>query len=319
MFSIFKGRNTVKGAAFPTKPEIIPEHIIEARAFLKSEISVLPLIDTQGKLQAEAEWSSNMNRLRELAMGGADPVDFLQWDVIRHTMFVNSPKFVKKELELLRKKKDWKSRWEPAIHESWVGSPDHTRFCEYSSGNLIHHIFHLAQFEEKTGVKIDSLSTIVEFGGGYGSMCRACHNLGFKGRYIIFDLPHFSSLQRFYLKSLKLPVMRPNEVENSSIHCCSDIEDLQRVLSLSGIAQKSLFIATWSLSETPMHVRDMFMPSVSGLGNYLIAYQHSFGEVNNIDYFRDWKNTINGISNWQEWEIPQIRGSNYLIGSSDGS
>ena len=40
---------------------------------------------------------------------------------------------------------------------------------------------------------------IVEFGGGYGSMCRLVRKLGFKGRYVIFDLRPILALQKYYL------------------------------------------------------------------------------------------------------------------------
>ena len=70
-------------------------------------------------------------------------------------------------------------------------------------------MLHLALFEETTGSKIDTLELIFEFGGGYGSMCRLAHNLGFNQAYIIFDLQPFSALQNYYLSSLDLPVRFP--------------------------------------------------------------------------------------------------------------
>jgi hypothetical protein len=41
---------------------------------------------------------------------------------------------------------------------------------------------------------------IIEFGGGFGSMCRLVHALGFRGQHIIFDLPPVWALQRYYLR-----------------------------------------------------------------------------------------------------------------------
>ena len=42
-------------------------------------------------------------------------------------------------------------------------------------------------------------------------MCRSNFNLGFNGGYIIFDFSHFSLLQKYYLKSINLPVVTVDE------------------------------------------------------------------------------------------------------------
>lgn len=47
---------------------------------------------------------------------------------------------------------------------------------------------------------------VLEFGGGYGSLCRGFHRCGFKGKYMIFYFPHFSTLQRFFLGSAGIMV-----------------------------------------------------------------------------------------------------------------
>jgi hypothetical protein len=291
-----------------------PEYLAKTADILKSEISVLPDIDITGMPPSEAAWAGSMNRLKELASGGADPMQFLQWDVIRQTMFVGSPHFVKIELAFLKRMKDWNTRWEKAIQEAAIGSPLLTKYYKKSSGNLIHHMYHLSQFEQKTGRAIDKFNTIVEFGGGYGSMCRACHNLGFKGRYIIFDLPHFSILQRFFLKALNLPVMQPTDNFCNAVHCTSELNDVQNLIGLTNDSENRLFIATWSLSETPDQVRQSFTGFVQNFDAYLIAYQHRFGEVDNVKYFAEWQSRIRSISNWFDWEIPHLKGSNYLMG-----
>jgi len=65
---------------------------------------------------------------------------------------------------------------------------------------LIHHTYHIAQFEDKVGERISNFDFIFKFGGGYGSMCKLLHNPGFKGRYVLYDFPVFSALQEFFLK-----------------------------------------------------------------------------------------------------------------------
>src|SRR5262249_29537133 len=148
----------------------------------------------------------------------------LRWDVIQDTMFVGAASYVAKELTFLKKHPDWASRWRRAIQESPIGHPLRYPFFPASSGNLIHHAFHLAQFEEKTQIQVNNIGFVLEFGGGYGSMCRLLHNLGFHGKYVILDLPFFSLLQSFYLKSLGLPVhsIEDFKTANEGIVCVSE-------------------------------------------------------------------------------------------------
>ena len=167
---------------------------------LRSLFLALPDADDKATSKAEREWNNNMNRLKNNVIK-EDPREFLRWDVVRKTMFVGNAEYINVELKYLKSHREWDTRWKKAIFESPQGCPaPYYRYMK-SSGNLIHHAYHLARFEDKTRLRINQLNCIFEFGGGYGSMCRLVHQLGFKGKYIIYDLPNFSHLQRYYLNN----------------------------------------------------------------------------------------------------------------------
>lgn len=281
---------------------------------LRSSFRQLPMFEVDKVSGAAAAWQRNMNRLRGLVLE-ENPREFLRWDVITQTMFVDDAPYVRAELRSLKQRPDWNVRWRPAIEESPVGRPMPYVFCPRSSGNLIHHAYHLAQFEEKTGGEIQHLDLVLEFGGGYGSMCRLFHNLGFRGTYIIFDLPHFSLLQEYYLRALGLR-LQPGAQERvtfaEGVYCISDVEKLTTILDSSEFS-KSLFLGTWSISETPIHVREKFVPLLSRFNSFLIAYQERFEDVDNIGFFAAWKQTKMDIV-WHHWPIAHIPGNHYLVG-----
>jgi hypothetical protein len=107
-------------------------------------------------------------------------------------------------------------------------------------------------------------------------MCRLFHNLGFRGRYVIFDLPPFSALQRYYLKASGFPVraLPTTSVSEQGIFCISDMEQLRAVLKDRMPATiDTLFIATWSISETPISFRESLLSLVSSFKSFLIAYR----------------------------------------------
>ena len=51
--------------------------------------------------------------------------------------------------------------------------------------------------EKSTGIQLESVEVVLDFGGGSSSQAQAMRRLGFQGTYFIFDLPPVSLLQRF--------------------------------------------------------------------------------------------------------------------------
>ncbi len=301
------------------QPSSAHEH--HALRELLETIRSLPVIDSTGLAPSESFWTENRNEVRNRILT-LNPREFLQWPVVEQTMFVNYASYTVSELLYLKSRVDWKSRWAPAIVESRVGRPlrygyNPLRYLKLprSSGNLIHHAYHVSRFEEETGREVKNLNLVVEFGGGYGSMCRLFHNLGFNGKYIIYDLPEFSAIQRYYLTTLGLRVEKPSTPSfraDASISCVSDLGQLDPQILGNG----SLFVATWSLSESPLRLREAISAIAGGFDAYLIAYQERFNEVDNVAYFQLWKESLPQIK-WVQLRIEHIKSENYyLFGSS---
>ncbi|NTW01027.1 MAG: putative sugar O-methyltransferase [Oscillochloris sp.] len=298
----------------PTSQEIV---LIDE---LRTSFQAFPYTKAGGANPSESAWINHMNRLRDLVLS-EDPRRFLCWDVIRATMFIDYARYIRKELRHLQENPGWSSRWRPAIKESSIGSPTRYLYWPDSSANLIHHAYHLVHFEEVAGSRVENIDYILEIGGGYGSLCRLFHNLSFQGKYVIFDLPHFSALQSFFLRSLGIPVhsFESFKTAKSGVICISEIGLLQSLLAQASTDTKSMFIATWSLSETPLYFRDSLLPLVvnARFSAFLIAYQHVFEEVDNIGYFRCWREDVDRQIQWDNRHIEHLPGNSYLVGKRE--
>jgi hypothetical protein len=262
---------------------------------------------------SEHVWRRFIEQFRD-AVGREDPRAFLRWPMIAKAMFVSNQPYLWMELLSLRSRRDWRPRWRPALRESPIGHPVPFWALPWSSGNLIHHAYHLSQFEARTGRRAERFPAVFEFGGGYGSMCRLFHQLGFSGRYVIYDLPQFSALQAFYLGSLGLPLVAADRLVGADrgIACVSDAASLVRALEWAD-ASCTLSVATWSLSETPARVRDTIMPLVAECAGVLIAYWRMFGEMNNHEYFSRWA-TRHAEFAWSHRPILSLPEHFYLCG-----
>jgi putative sugar O-methyltransferase len=284
---------------------------------LRSEVSNISPIVTDNLTGAELEWSNNVNIIIKNILN-ENPREFLSWDVVLKTMFVVRAKYINVELNVIKKSNHYKKIWKNALFENKIGRP--TLFWKFpkSSGNLIHHLYHLLKFKEFSNIDYTKLEIVFEFGGGYGSMCRLLHNCGFNKKYIIFDLPVFGAIQKFYLKSLGINVLSPNEylTSESGVICVSDFQELLTIFQNISEQKSKLFIGTWSFSETPIEFRKSFIPIISNFNFHLIAYQKNFNEANNIDYFNQFTSEIKK-SKWANFEIEHLKNSYYLFGSDD--
>ncbi len=255
----------------PTERELIAE--------LRDGCRALPIEPIEGRSPNAADWATATNRLRHLVLH-ADPRAFLRWDVIIERMAVRHSPLTALELSALQTLPDWESRWKPAIRECQAGRPFRYEGFPDSSEPLIQTAYALSQIEALAGRPVEEWDSVIEFGGGFGSLCRLMHRLGFRGRYVIFDLPPFTLLQRYFLRSAG--IMRDGD---ERISLTSDLTTLeQRVAELRPDAW-SMFVACWSLSETPLALRERIRPLVERIGRYAIAYQERYGEVDNVDFF----------------------------------
>lgn len=146
-----------------------------------------------------------------------------------------------------------------ALQEPFIGltEQDYQQFYQMFSDypttmNRIQHLAHL----EIAGFGKDFLREqfkIVELGGGIGDMADIVNKLGFKGEYFLYDLPEVGNIQKWYHEQLG----HTNIVHTSNFDDLSDAD---------------LVIATWSLTEMPMRLRDDVLEKISKSKNWLIAY-----------------------------------------------
>lgn len=271
-----------------------------ARRTLRTEIQSLPAIQNQDDFSSHAIWTAGRRRLRELILS-RDPRGFLTWDIVTETMFPSYGPFVREELKLLRKN-NW-GVWRTALREPRLGLPFPCFIYPRSSANTIHHAYHLCRFQLETSSTISDYSVILEFGGGYGSLCRLCHGIGFRGKYILFDFPEQSALQRYYLSSVGL----------AEIVTISDVNLLRETAESTSGGQR-LFIATWSLSESAIPLRREIAVIAQSFDAFLIAFQEEFPGIDNPAYFREWQAAFPDVA-WTESKITHLPENRYLLGS----
>lgn len=132
--------------------------------------------------------------------------------------------------------------------------PHECEFFDCSYNSLV-HLFYAAKSLEAIGEK--KLETIMEFGGGYGNLCRIFKMVEPESTIFIIDLPESLFLQAIFLRTT-LPGLQvivhsdvPKTFETGAIHLIPVhlIEDID--------LDVDLFISTLALSETTPYLQNL--------------------------------------------------------------
>lgn len=236
---------------------------------------------------------------------------FLRWDIIKYTMFISYADYILIELRSIKKNNTYSSRYLNAIIESKIGYPEKYIYYRKSSANLIHHVYHILQYEKFLGSKVNLMDLVFEFGGGYGSMARVFKRLEFTNKYIIFDFPIFNIIQTYYLETYGFATTN-DFFSDGSIVLLNEINELE-ILTKNTHQKNKLFIATWSFSESPISIREKIYPIIESFNYFLFAYQEIYDNVNNVKYFEEFQSKFIDVE-WSTQKINHLQNSFYLFG-----
>ncbi len=177
-------------------PEQIDRFRKLARSFTQNYAFVR---EYEGGRYVRDDWSARNLELKRHLLPEPE-LSFLHLPDIRYQMFVGDT-CASEELRFLAHMRIDRS----ILREDPIGSPPLLLDVDgvITSPNMVHHVHHLKRFESATNTTCSSLPTVLEWGGGYGSLARLFRRMTvFAPTYVIVDTPLFSTLQWLYLSSL---------------------------------------------------------------------------------------------------------------------
>ena len=99
--------------------------------------------------------------------------------------------------------------------------------------------------------------------------------------YTCFDTGCVNLLQFYFLKHNNLDVGFSKQYK---IYLISNLKKFKQ--------KNDLFIANWSISETPINFRKKFISKISESKYILICFQEKFENINNLKYFNNLKSKL---------------------------
>ncbi len=204
--------------------------------------------------------------------------NFLRKNFIQKMFFLQNRFFIYQELMELKKSKKW-NFYKNLLVEDSIGNPIRYFLYLKSSGNKINHVYHLSVLENELKIKLKKrIKKVFEFGGGYGCMARIFSKINKNIKYTCFDTFYVNLLQYYYLSHNNLNV---GFEKNKNFFLNSKLENTKE--------KNDLFIANWSLSETPIQFRNKFYFKIANSKYIFICFQEKFENIDNLKYFNNLK------------------------------
>lgn len=144
------------------------------------------------------------------------------------------------------------------------------------STNTIHHLFHLYKYFSHRGIDISKFKSkrIIEWGGGYGNMCKILIEKGVTKNYMIVDVPEFTQIQYNYLSSY---------FGLDNVNYLTDIKDMKDGINLISVddidifPEYDTFISNWALTESSSICQDICINNDILNKNLILSY-HQCGD-----------------------------------------
>lgn len=194
---------------------------------------------------------------------------FQGWSEIQSTMIAGANDV---EYEYLRIGDRW-SIWSEKLKEFKLKPNNHPMYPVTSTNNL-HHAYSLQILMEEIGYLLNEFDDIVEFGGGYGNMCRLFKIWNHNKPYYLYDIPELLRIQQYYLSENNI---KDNVLFKSGYDKIENIEG------------NSLFLGLWSISEVPITERAELLDNLGFFRckNIFLALGGMFLDINNLDWLNN--------------------------------
>lgn len=196
--------------------------------------------------------------------------NFFRWKEIQYTMIAGVANV---EYEYLITSNNWKI-WEDKLIETILKPNSHSILVNSSTNNL-HHAYSLQILMELTGILLNDFGDVIEFGGGYGNVCRLFKNWGHVKNYYMYDISELIQIQKYYLSE--------NNVIDNVIYC-----EGHDVIKPS--KKNSLFLGMWSISEIPIDEREYLLKNLGfyDCENIFLGLQANHVGMDNLGWIKNY-------------------------------
>lgn len=227
----------------------------------------------------------DFNKRTEKAFLPSPSFSFLNDGTIMLTMFGGSS--FEEEIRYLEKEYK-KTELSRLLLEDYVGDPLLVSNKYITSFNSIRQLYLLTLYFENIHLSPDSISTVIEWGGGYGNMAKLLIRMSAKPQtYILTDTPLFCCLQWLYLSTV-LGSKNVHIIRSSKDKILTQKVNIIPVGILESLTHQihaDLFVSTWGLSESSRYSQEYVAKhDWFGAKHLMLGYQKNSKNLPTAEY-----------------------------------
>ena len=221
------------------------------------DLSLLKRLKDEGSYEPYITpmWKKHLDQIEELIV--KKDIAILDNSLVRYAIYLTIVSvWANKQIPYLEK------RFSPGVLSSLLkeSATLHQTIIDQkykTSESRVNHLTHLSCFEDHTDLNISDMTTVVEFGGGYGGMTALLKAFNENMTIVVIDIPVMITLQSFYLSGAlgknSFCILTDGNlgIQTGKINYLP-VTLLSKVQNLNA----DLFIATWSLSEANKYTQN---------------------------------------------------------------
>ena len=233
-------------------------------------------------------WNSRIDNFRKFSYNS--PKSLFSITAAENTLFWKDAWYTEQQVDILKSDPQFTTMYKDLL-ESRNDIPSEFLSEHYNtSGCNISHIYQLKLIIDTFGLNLSEYNNVLEFGSGYGNLCKLFYNSGYTNKYHISELGPVIDFTKKYLKY--------NNIELSNIN-----------FKPKNNIDYDLFISFWALSETLFSFRTNILEGTN-YKRVIIGYQSQFRELDNFTYFDEFIKRYNNY----DWTVQEWFGKkNYIL------
>merc|ERR1711966_594519 len=160
-------------------------------------------------------WITRCNKYKRFSY--SKPSDLFQIESGDGLLYWKEAWYTKSQLDLIKNSSEYSSIYKNLL-ENRDDIPDNYLFNDTkSSGCNISHVYQLKILRDYFDVDITKLNNILEFGSGYGSLCKLFYQIGYKNKYHICELNPVNIISQKYLENNNIDLKNINYKPNNNL------------------------------------------------------------------------------------------------------
>jgi len=240
------------------------------------------------EFNCSTSWRENINHCRSYIISNYKKLDDYKIDNVQPEIFTWPQDSIqnKRQYDFLKNNLTHDNIFLKEIYKNTYG-PKNIKLFNNIQLDRVQHVWSIFFLVNYLNFDLNNKNeVIIEFGAGTGQLSDVLNNLNFKGSHIIYEIPIFTILQKFFVEkegiktNYILDDKELNIINGTNFLPCNQNINEDKIMNLDNLT----FIASYSLTETDIETHNKFYNYILNFRRvYIVYWPYKDNVGDNID------------------------------------